>query len=218
MPNELKNLELDEVSLVGKAANGKKFLIFKSMQKSKEGINVIKTKPAGARAGARASVSKADILDIVQKAVEPIRKENAKLRETLLKKDYEEIAKSHLGALGTPQEGAEILKSLESLPDEARTTILKGLKQANAAKREAMAVLGTQMGSSRPAPGSATAQFEAIVAKHDNIIQKSGNGPTDPKVRRAMAVSAATRENGRLAKAVLAEERAGVVRAQMGVQ
>jgi len=218
MPYELKDLDLDEVSLVGSPANNRKFLIFKSMQKSKEGINVIKTKPAGARAGARASVSKADILDIVQKAVEPIRKENAKLRETLLKKDYEEIAKSHLGALGTPQEGAEILKSLESLPNEARDTILKGLKQANAAKKEAMAVLGTQMGSSRPAPGSATAQFEAIVAKHDNLIQKSGNGPIDPKVRRAMAVSAATRENGRLAKAVLAEERAGVVRAQMGVQ
>ncbi len=218
MPNELKNLELEEVSLVGKAANGKKFLIFKSMQNSKEGI-MMKTKPAGARAGASvAQVSKADIMDIVQKAVEPIRKENARLRETLLKKDYEEIAKSHLGSLGTPQEGAEILKSLESLPEGARTTILKGLKQANAAKQEAMAVLGTSIGSSRPAPGSATAQFEAIVEKHDNIIQKSGNGSADPKVRRAMAVSAATRENGRLAKAVLAEERAGIVKMQMGVQ
>jgi hypothetical protein len=192
------------------------------MQKSKGSINVIKDrKPAGARAGAGAAqVTKADIMDIVQKAVEPIRKENAKLRETLLKKDYEEIAKSHLGALGTPQEGAEILKSLESLPDEARTTILKGLKQANAAKKEAMAVLGTQMGSNRPAPGSATAQFEAIVEKKVGEIRKSGEGSKDPKVVRAMAVAAATRENGALAKAVIAEERQASFKMQagMGVQ
>jgi hypothetical protein len=186
------------------------------MQKSKEGINVMKTKPAGARAGARASVSKADIMDIVQKAVEPIRKENARLRETLLKKDYEEIAKSHLGALGTPQEGAEILKSLESLPDEARTTILKGLKQANAAKREAMAVLGTQIGSSRPAPGSATAQFEVIVEKHLNEIRKSDTGHKSAKVLRARAVTKAAEENPALAKAVMGEHKQAVHAAFIG--
>jgi hypothetical protein len=33
-----------------------------------------------------------------------------------------------------------------------------------------------------------------------------------------MAVTAATRENGKLAKAVLAEERQSYVRSQMGVQ
>ena len=33
MPTDLSDLELDEVSLVGKAANGKRFLIFKSLQK-----------------------------------------------------------------------------------------------------------------------------------------------------------------------------------------
>lgn len=162
----LADEEIDRVDWVHKGANGARVAIIKFEDtNSKEGI-MMKTKPAGARAGSGAGqVSKADIMDIVQKAVEPIRKENARLRETLLKKDYEEIAKSHLGSLGTPQEGAEILKSLESLPEGARTTILKGLKQANAAKQEAMAVLGTSIGSSRPAPGSATAQFEAIVEK-----------------------------------------------------
>lgn len=225
MPNELKNLELDEVSLVGKAANGKKFLIFKSMQKSNEGIKLMKTKPAGARAGSGVGqVTKADIETMIsegiQKAVKPLIQTVQQQSNKMRKQELEGIAKSYLGELGNPSETATILKSLEDsdMPAEAKTSILKTLKQANAAKKEAMAVLGTQMGSSRPAPGSATAQFEAIVQKHEGMIQKSGNGPTDPKVRRAMAVSAATRENGKLAKAVLAEERQSYVRSQMGVQ
>ena len=224
MPNELSNLELDEVSLVKSGANGKKFLIFKSMQKSKEGI-MMKTKPAGARAGSGVGqVSKADIdymiSGAVKKAVEPLVQTIQKQANKMRKQELEGIAKSYLGELGNPSETATILKSLEDsdMSAGAKESILKTLKQANAAKREAMGILGTQMGSSRPAPGSATAQFEAIVAKHENIIQKSGTGPTDPKVRHAMAVTAATRENGMLAKTVLAEERQGVVKAQMGVQ
>ena len=108
MPNELTDLELDEVSLVGKAANGKRFLLYKSANGS---VPMTKTKPARAdKAGARALVSKAELLDIVQKAVEPIRKENEELRSILRKKEYEQIAKSDFSGLGTPEEGAEILK------------------------------------------------------------------------------------------------------------
>ena len=75
----------------------------------------------------RGSVSKADIMDIVQKAIAPLQEENARLRKTvekqtdvLRKKDYVELAKSQLDELGTPEEGAEILKSLETLPADAR--------------------------------------------------------------------------------------------------
>ena len=215
MPNELTDLELDEVSLVGKAANGKRFLLYKSANGS---VPMTKTKPARAdKAGARALVSKAELLDIVQKAVEPIRKENEELRSILRKKEYEQIAKSDFSGLGTPEEGAEILKSLEALPTEARKTILKTLKQASVMKAEAGKLLYHPMGSDRPAPGTSTAEFEALVQKHESMIQKSGSGPTDPKVRHALAVTAATRENGALAKAVMAEERAGVMKAQMGV-
>ncbi|MDD3088259.1 MAG: hypothetical protein PHP89_06830, partial [Candidatus Omnitrophica bacterium] len=97
MANKLYDLELDEVSLVGKAANNRKFLIYKS-----EGVTMRQTKPARAdKAGARALVSKAELLDIVQKAVEPIRKENEELRSILRKKEYEQIAKSDFSGLGT---------------------------------------------------------------------------------------------------------------------
>lgn len=216
MANKLYDLELDEVSLVGKAANNRKFLIYKS-----EGVTMRQTKPARAdKAGAGASVrvTKADILDIVQKAVEPIRKENAELRAILRKKDYESIAKSDFSEIGTPAEGAEILKSLEGLPTEARKPILKALKQANAMKAEAGKLLYHPFGSERPAPGSSTAQFEELVSKKMGAIQKSGDGPTDPKILRAKAVAAVTRENPQIAKAVIAEERHAVVRSQMGVQ
>jgi len=45
MPNELTDLELDEVSLVGKAANGRKYILIKS----REGVPMTKTEPAGLR-------------------------------------------------------------------------------------------------------------------------------------------------------------------------
>ena len=222
MPNELSNLELDEVSLVGKAANGKKFLIFKSMQKSKEGI-MMKTKPAGARPGASAAqVTKADIQDMISKGiqeavkplVETVQKQSTKMR----KQELEGIAKSYLGELGNPGETATILKSLEDsdMSAGAKESILKTLKQANAAKKEAMAVLGTQMGSSRPAPGSATAQFEVIVEKHLNEIRKSDTGHKSAKVLRARAVTKAAEENPALAKTVMGEHKQAIHAAFIG--
>jgi stage V sporulation protein SpoVS len=187
MPYNLKNLNLDEISLVGSPANNRKFLIFKSMQKSEEGIKLMKTKPAGARAGSSlGQVTKADIEAMVsgavQKAVKPLAEENAKLRKsldrqivTIRKRELEEIAKEHLGALGNTKETATILKSLEdsNMDSEAKTAILKTLKQANAARKEAMTMLGTQMGynSFVQSPDSASGQINAmaksLVAKSD---------------------------------------------------
>lgn len=221
---ELSDEEIDRVDWVHKGANGATIAIIKFVdQKSKEGIKLMKTKPAGARAGSGVGqVTKSDIAAMIseeiQKAVRPLVETVQKQSTKMRKQELEVIAKSYLGELGNPSETATILKSLEDsdMSAGAKESILKTLKQANAAKKEAMGILGSQMGSSRPAPGSATAQFEAIVAKHDNIIQKSGNGPTDPKVRNAMAVAAATRENGKLAKAVIAEERQAAFRMQAG--
>ncbi len=223
---DLADEDLDRIDWVHKGANGKRISIIKFLDTNcnTEGI-MMKTKPAGARAGSGVGqVTKADIESMIsegiQKAVKPLVETVQKQSTKMRKQELEGIAKSYLGELGNPSETATILKSLEDsdMSSAAKESILKTLKQANAVKREAMGILGTQMGSSRPAPGSATAQFEAIVQKHEGMIQKSGNGPTDPKVRRAMAVTAATRENGALAKAVLAEEMQGVVKAQMGVQ
>lgn len=215
MPNELSDLELDEVSLVGKAANGKKFLLFKSANGS---VPMTKTKPARAdKAGARALVNKAELLDIVQKAVEPIRKENEELRSIIRKKEYEQIAKSDFSGLGTPEEGAEILKSLEALPSEARKTILKTLKQANAMKAEAGKMLYHQAGSSRPAPGSASEEFGALVTKKMGEIKKSGTAPQDQMIQKALAIDAVSKEHPELAAKVMGETRANSVKRMMGV-
>ena len=226
MPNELTDLELDEVSLVGKAANGKRFLLYKSANGS---VPMTKTKPARAdKAGARALVSKADLNAMinvaVRKAVEPIAEENRILKSTVERqtalledKEFVAIAKSDFSELGVPEEVATVLKSLKGMKPEERKPVLQILKRASVMKAEAGKLLYHPMGSDRPAPGTSMAEFEALVAKHEGIIQKSGSSPTDPKVRHALAVAAATRENGALAKSVLAEERAGTMRAQMGV-
>jgi hypothetical protein len=223
MPTDLSNLELDEVSLVGKAANGKRFLIFKSMPK---GGKTMKIKPAGAtRTGAgEALVSKADIMDIVQKAIAPLQEENVRLRktlqkqtDTLRKKDYVDLAKSHLDELGTPEEGAEILKSLEDLPEESRNFILKTLKQTNAMKKEAGQMLYKSIGSSRPAPGSVSEEFYSKVDAKMAEIRKSGSGPKDKMILKSLAMDAVSQEYPDMARSVIAEERAAVVRKQMGV-
>ncbi len=224
MPTDLSDLELDEVSLVGKAANGKKFLIFKSMNKG--GTKVKKmTKPAGAaktKAG-EALVNKADILEIVEKALAPLKEENAELRKELKKqtailrkRDLESIAKSEIPEI---EGGAEILKSLEGLPSESRKPIIKALKQANAMKSEAGKMLFKARGSSRPTPGSAMAQFYSLVDSRMGEIQKSAeHSGKSAKVQKALAVAAITKERPELAKAVLAEEKAAHMRAQWGVQ
>jgi len=186
----------------------------------------MKTTPAGAtQTGAgEALVSKTDIMDIVQKAIAPLQDENKQLRkalqkqtDVLRKKDYEAIAKSHLDELGTAEEGAEILKSLEALPSEARKLILKTLKQTNAMKKEAGQILYKSVGSSRPAPGSVSAQFYSLVDARMNEIRKSGTAPKDKVVLKSLAMDAISQEYPDMARSVIAEERSAVVRRQMGV-
>lgn len=183
-----------------------------------------KTRPAWATGAGEASVSKADILDIVQKAIAPLQDENMQLRkalqkqsDVLRKKDYVELAKSHLDELGTPEEGAKILKSLEGLPLDSRKFILKTLKQTNAIKKEFGRMLYKSVGSSRPAPGSVSAQFYSLVDARMNEIRKSGTAPKDKVVLKSLAMDAVSQEYPDLARAVIAEERAAGVRHQMGL-
>jgi hypothetical protein len=63
---------------------------------------------------------------------------------------------------------------------------------------------------------SATAQFEAIVKKHLNEIQKSDTGHKSAKILKAQATARAVRENPDLAKAVMAEHRQAVHAAFIG--
>ena len=180
-------------------------------------------KPAGARAGSGAGlVTKSDIAAMIseeiQKAVRPLVETVQKQSTKMRKQELEGIAKSYLGELGNPGETATILKSLEDsdMSAEAKESILKTLKQANAVKKESMAVLGTQMGSSRPTPGSVTAQFEAIVEKHLGEIRKSDTGGKSAKVLRARAVTKAAEENPGMAKAVMGEHKQAVHAAFIG--
>lgn len=212
----LADEEIDRVDWVHKGANGARVAIIKFEDTNfKEGI-MMKTKPAGARAGAGAAqVTKADIEEMIsvgiQKAVKPLVETVQKQSTKMRKQELEGIAKSYLGELGNPGETATSLMSLEDsdMSASAKEGILKTLKQANAVKREAMAVLGTQMGSSRPAPGSATAQFEVIVQKHVEDIRKSADdNKMDERSIRARAYTLATKENPGVAKLCKAEQNA----------
>ena len=222
MPNELTDLDLDEVSLVGKAANGKRFLIFKSLEKSIKGDKMKMTKPAraaktGAGASVTSAVTKADILAIVQKAVEPIQKENKRLRDIIQKKDFEEIAKSDFGELGDHTEIAAVLKSMEGLPSEARKPIIKALKQANAMKKEAGAMLYKSVGSSRPAPGTGRAEFAALVEKKLAEVRKSNSKISDPMILKALAIDEVSKEYPDLAMKVNSEQKQDAIKRQIGV-
>lgn len=231
--SDLSDEDIDRIDWVGKAANGRRIAIIKFTGGSK-----MRIKPAGAiedaGAGKARVITKADVAKMVsegvrvgiEKAIAPIVEENRKLMKSykgladlLRSRDLEVIAKSELDELGKPQEMATILKSLEdsNLPDETRKHILSTLKQANAVKKEAGKLLYSPFGSSRPAPGSASEQFYALVDARAGEIRKSADAPKDQKVLKALALTAITRENPDLARAVIAEERAGVVRAQMGV-
>lgn len=106
MPNDLSELEIDEVSLVGKGANNKKYLIIKSM----ESEITTEIEPAGANGGAGASVaqvSKEDVDGAVAKAVmEAIEKEQKERSEAIKKAVDEAIAKEQA-------EKADLKKALD---------------------------------------------------------------------------------------------------------
>jgi hypothetical protein len=171
-------------------------------------------------------VSKADIESIVMKAVAPIAAENKRLSgivekqaDQLREKEYVAIAKSEFSQLGTPEEGATLLKSLEPLPSESRKTIILALKKANVAKTEGLRALGTTLGSSLvAAPGSAIAEFNTLVdARMGEIRKSAGAGtPKDPRVLKAKAQDEISKEHHELAAAVLREQRETAQRIQMG--
>ena len=214
MPNELTDLELDEVSLVGKAANGRKYILIKS----REGVPMTKTEPARAdKAGARASVTKADleamISGAVRKAVEPIAEENRVLksiveRQTSLLEDKEfvAIAKSDFSELGSPEEVAPVLKSLKSMKPEERKPIIQMLKRTNAMRKEAGKLLYSPLGSSRPVPGTPADVFNAAVEERLAQIQKSADAPKDAKLAHAMATTWVTKNKPELFRALTGGE------------
>ena len=216
MPNELTDLELDEVSLVGKAANGKRFLLYKSA--NAKGVTMRQTKPARAdKAGARASVTKADleamISGAVRKAVEPIAEENRVLKSIVEKqtglledKEFVAIAKSDFSELGTPEEVATVLKSLKGIKSEERKPIIQMLKQTNAMRKEAGKLLYSPLGSSRPAPGTPADAFNAAVEERLAQIQKSADAPKDAKVAHALATTWVTRNKPELLQALVGDE------------
>jgi len=221
MPNDLSNLELDEVSLVGKAANGKKFLIFKSMQKSKGSMKMKDTKPAGARAGAGEAqvITKADIEGIVNnavlEAVSGVKQENVNLKKALQTEksirrqaELKTIAKSDYPELGDTSHTAKVLKSMEdsNLPEADQKIIKDFMRQANEVKKEAMKVLGAQIGTSKAAPGTPAAAFNAAVEERLGEIRKSADAPKDAKVAHAQATTWVTQNKPELFRALTGGE------------
>ena len=219
MPNELTDLALDEVSLVGKAANGKRFLIFKSMHKSKGSITMRTPKPAGAKAGAgEARVNKADLEAMidgaVQKAIGPIAEENRELRTVVEKqaalledKELVAVAKSDFSELGTPEEMAAVLKSMKRLTPEERKPLLRVLRKSNAGMKEVGKMLYHELGSSHSAaPGTPEAEFNAAVDERLGVIQKSSDAPKNPRIARALATTWVTEHRPELYRALVGGE------------
>ena len=192
MPFDLKDLDLDEVSLVGKAANNRKYLIIKNTNGS---VPMTKTKPARAdKAGARALVSKADLNAMinvaVRKAVEPIAEENRILKSTVERqtalledKEFVAIAKSDFSELGVPEEVATVLKSLKGMKPEERKPVLQILKRINAMSKEAGKMLFQSTGYDSRAVVEKSAAAE-IGAKAQALIQKGEDGIKDIAIAR----------------------------------
>lgn len=176
--NELSEIDVQEVSLVGKAANGKRFLLFKSANVKGDSMKE-RAKPAGAPVR-----KKQDLEDMIRKAVSaevaPLREENAELRKSLelqttalRHKEYVAIAKSDFAALGDPEEVAKDIAALEALPQDQRKRILKTMKKTSAMKEESIKVLGKRLGVNTATLNDATAAAE-IHALAKNLIEKSG--------------------------------------------
>ena len=176
--NELSEIDVQEVSLVGKAANGKRFLLFKSTNAKGDGMK--KSRPSGAAAKKQ---DHQDLSEMIRKAVSaeiaPLKEENAKLRKSLEEqssalryKEYVAIAKSDFSALGEPEQIAKDIMALESLPSDQRKRILKTMKQTNSMKAESMQVLGKRLGVNRAALGDGTAAAQ-IHALAKSLVEKS---------------------------------------------
>lgn len=213
----LSDLDLDEVSLVGKAANGKKkFLIFKSQER------VTKMTPPAPENKAD-NIQKA-VDDAVRKAMraeqhktEAIRKELNVEKAKRRRAELADIAKNKLDAFGPVEKTTDILKALEDsdMALDQKKQIIATMVQANEIKKTS--AMFESFGSNRPEPGTPTAKFEALVAEEEARIRKSETGSNDPKVRKALAEDQVSKEHPDLARAVIAEENAAVMRQSMGV-
>ena len=69
-------------------------------------------------------------------------------------------------------------------------------------KKEAGQILYKSIGSSRPAPGSVSAQFYSLVDSRMNEIRKSGTAPRDKVVLKSLAMDAISQEYPDMARAV----------------
>jgi len=213
---ELSDEDIDRVDWVNKGANGAKIAILK-FTKPKGSTMMNDHKPAGAkaRAGEAQVITKADIEDIlsraVEKRIEPLKAENVSLKKALqtekgirLLAEQTEIAKSDYSEIGKPADIAKKLIAIDAsnMPDDVKKGLKETLRQANAMKREAGKLLYAEYGSSRapPAPESALAKVNEMA---QSLVDKSDK-PLDISIARTRVYKA----HPELREAVKAEERA----------
>jgi len=187
MPTELSDLEIDEVSLVTKAANNRKFLIFKSMESDQMSDH----EPAGANgtagaSGAQVVVQKADLEAMIQKAIEDdrttrdadikkaidaaIAKEQAEKAEIQKQLDIERdirVTKEFIEKAGcdlpnlpgtTPANMGPVLKEAQEKLSEASYKALYDILKASSAALGESNVLFKSLGSDIDAPAAGTAE------------------------------------------------------------
>jgi hypothetical protein len=173
MPTFLKDLDIDEVSLVGEPANNIRFLIAKSRSSAPGGENA-KSKVGYSMISDSEYVTKSDLQAFIRKAMEAevqrFEREKEKLRKALTAeikarrtKELAAVAKSKYSVLGTVPEMVEVLKTLDTMPDRARKKIQAIIDQAAEIKKTSE--LFKEYGTRRPDLTTPAGQFEAEVSK-----------------------------------------------------
>ena len=219
MPNLLSDLEIDEVSLVGKAAIGKKFLIYKSASKER----VRKMTPPASKKKAT-DITKA-VDDAVQKAMADERRKTDLIRKELTAVKTENrrakltkfVQDKGMVVLGPVDKTVDELLAIEKsdLPKETKKSLVNKMIQAAEIKKQS--ALFDSLGTSQAAPGTPMAEFDALVEKKLTEIRKSDTGHKDQTVLKALAEDAVSKERPDLARAIIAEERAAVYKRTVGV-
>jgi len=172
MPTFLKDLDIDEVSLVGEPANNIRFLIAKSRSAAPDSENV-KSKVGDSMISSE-YVTKSDLQAFIRKAMEAevqrFEREKEELRKALTAeiearrtKELAAIAKSKYSVLGPVPEMVEVLKTLDGMPEAARKKIQTIIDQAAEIKKTSE--LFNEYGTRRPDVTTPAGQFEAEVAK-----------------------------------------------------
>lgn len=215
---QLTDLDIDEVSLVDKAANGARFLLYKNEQgapppaeappapPAPEPETVAKSWLAGLSPEARADLAKQldpTVAQQLAKAAEDIAKAQEQIA-ALVRKDkltgYAAIAKAEGFAHRSPEEHAErLLKFEESYGAEFVAKELEDLR-AQAAALKTSALLA-EFGKSGAQSGAGTAEAE-VMAKAEAMVAK---GEAKDK---ASAISAIMKSDRALAARYQAEGRA----------